>query len=311
MAPAQHVELDLASPFLQRHRGGHRSRRQRRLEALELLQVRLGLLEARLETSLRLGVRGPHDVVFELLDLGREQRSDLLLDERNAAEPRVRPGQILLRPLRGHHFEARVGLRVRLVALPVIEMEMGVDHLADGLGGDPLDFLVERAGGRRLGVGIDHHDAIVRHDDGGIAVDLVSRRRDRRVQAVAHLPELEELLVGRLGVGWHGTTELVRIEGVDGGSRDPHLRQHLSTRPWPVHRVPSVSGFRLVRVTIRKDRGWMLHTAAPCRASRERQPGCAPSITAAGRVSRWIDAIRGIDAPRWPRPAEMSCRCAA
>ena len=197
--------------------------------------------------------------------------------------PRVRP--------------ARIAFRVDLVALPVIEMEMGVDELAYRLVRDPLDLLVESPGRRGLRVGVDHHDPVVRHDHGGIAVGLVSRRRDRRVDAVADLLELEELLVGRLGPRRRGATELVRIEGVDGGRRDPHLCQHLSTRPRLAHRVSSARFVRPIPGEVTNNR-----LVARCLFA---------SITAAAATCPSIGAIRCSDAPRRPRPAGTSGRCGA
>src|SRR5439155_12939453 len=43
--------------------------------------------------------------------------------------------------------------------------------------------------------------------------------------------ELEELLVGGLSVGGHGTAELVGIESVHRRGRETHLGENLSTRP--------------------------------------------------------------------------------
>src|SRR3989449_10156134 len=79
VASAQQVELDLAPLLAQGDRGRHRLGRQRRPEGLELTQVRLGLLEVRLDARLRRGVRGPPGVVFELVDLPGKSR-ELLFD---------------------------------------------------------------------------------------------------------------------------------------------------------------------------------------------------------------------------------------
>src|SRR6266446_3704046 len=106
--PAEHVELDLTSALLERGGRGHRSRRQRRLEALELLEVRLGLLEVRLEAGLHLRIAGAHDVVFQLLDLGRKQRGDLLLDE--GIPPRPASGRVRFSRVRWVATTSRPGL---------------------------------------------------------------------------------------------------------------------------------------------------------------------------------------------------------
>ena len=82
MASAQQVELDLAPLLAQGDCGRHRPRGQRRPELLELTQVRLGLLEVRLDARLRRGVRGPPGVVFQLVDLPGKS-PELLFDVGN------------------------------------------------------------------------------------------------------------------------------------------------------------------------------------------------------------------------------------
>ena len=224
----------------QGHRAGDGSRRQGRLETPELAEIGLGLLEIGLESGLRLRVRGPQDFIFELIDLLGKGR-ELPFDEGNAAIARIWSGQVLPRPLGGDHLHAGTGRRIHLVALPVIPVEVGVDDLADGLLRDALDLRVDRPGRRRLGVGIDNDHPIVGHDDRGIRVDLVRRRRDGRVHAVRDPFELEEVFVGGLGVGRQDTAELVWIERVNGRCRDPDPGQHLSTRPLRAHRAPPPS----------------------------------------------------------------------
>ena len=110
-------------------------------------------------------------------------------------------------------------------------MEVRVDDLPDRLFGQALDLVVQRARRRRLAVRVHHHHAVVRHDHRGVAVDLVARRRDGGVHAVADLLQLEEVLAGRLGVGRHDATELVGVERVNGRGRQTDLGQHLSTCP--------------------------------------------------------------------------------
>src|SRR5262249_20566616 len=77
--------------------------------------------------------------------------------------------------------------------------------------------------------------------------------------------ELEEVFVGRLGVGGNSAAELVRIEGVDGGGRDPHLGQYLSTRPLRTHRVPSTALCECRSM----DRDCPIHTARSAVRQRE------------------------------------------
>ncbi len=208
------------------------------LEGSELLLELLRLPEVGLQLGLLVGAR-LLDVVLELRDLGR-QVGELLFDERDPADARVRLGEILARALGGDDLDPRVGARVDFVALPVVPVKVRVDDLANRLLRQALDLLVERARRRRLRVGVDDHDTVVRQDDGRVTVDLVPRRGDRGVDAIADLLELEEILVGRLRVRRHGAAQLVRVQRVDGGGRDPDLRENLSTRPLLCHRIPSL-----------------------------------------------------------------------
>src|SRR5262249_5415086 len=233
---AEDVQLDLAAALVQCLRRRYRARRQGRLHLLELLEIRLGLPQVRLDARLRLGVARTGRLVLELLDLGG-QRGHLLGDERHAAVAALLC-EVVLRPFGGDDLDALAGGRVALVALPVIPVEVRVDDLADGLLGHRLNLLVDRAGRGRLGVGVDHHDAVIGHDHRGVAVDLVGGSGDGGVDAVTDLLQLEEVLFVGRRLGARGTTELMRIERVDRRDSDTRLSQDLSTRPLSGHWLP-------------------------------------------------------------------------
>ena len=85
---------------------------------------------------------------------------------------------------------------------------------------DRLDLPVQGIRGGRLGVGIHHDHAVVGEDHGGVGVDLVARRGDGGIDAVRHRLQLEQVLVGGLGVGREGAAGIEMIEGLNG--RDRH-----------------------------------------------------------------------------------------
>jgi hypothetical protein len=93
---------------------------------------------------------------------------------------------------------------------------MRIDDLADRLLGDRLNFAVQRVGCRRLGVRVDHNDAVVGENNSSIAVDLVARRGDRRINAVGHGLQLEQLLTRSLRVGCESTARIQVVQGLDG-----------------------------------------------------------------------------------------------
>src|SRR5712691_12375622 len=111
-------------------RTGHRAGGQRRLERFEFLKKSLGLLEIRLEIGLLLGIGGPHDLVFELLDLLWKSR-ELPLDVRDTADADLWISQVLPGALRDDDFQVGGGLGIDLIALPMIPMKMGIDQLVD------------------------------------------------------------------------------------------------------------------------------------------------------------------------------------
>ena len=169
-------------------------------------------------------------VVLQLLDLAGHGL-ELPLDVRQAADARVRVGEIVPRLRGGDDLDTGARGRVDLVALPVVPVEVRVDDLPHRGVRDRLHLPIDLHRGGGLRVGVDDDDAVVRDDHRRVRVHLVLRRRDGRVDPVGHLLELEQLL--RVGVGMrrHRAAELVGVEGVDGRSRDADLGENLSTGP--------------------------------------------------------------------------------
>jgi hypothetical protein len=125
-------------------------------------------------------------------------------------------------------------------------MKMGINDLADGLLGHPLDLLVQRLCRRRLGVGIHHHHPIIGQNHRRIGIHLVPRRGDGGIDAIGHWFEFEEIFVGRLGVGWQDATEVEMLERLDGRSGGPNTSEKLSTRPVCAHELPSSTALEAV-----------------------------------------------------------------
>ena len=118
---------------------------------------------------------------FELRDL-RGHLPDVILDALHALLRHRLTGDLVRDDL-----GARIRLRIDLVAVPVVPVEVRVDHVAHRLARDVAQALHDDAGGRRLRVGVDDDHAVVRLDDRRVAVHLVGRRGDRHVHAVRHL----------------------------------------------------------------------------------------------------------------------------
>src|SRR3989442_1248233 len=78
-----------------------------------------------------------------------------------------------------------------LVAVPVIPVEVRIDHVPDGLPRDVTQLLDDHPGRRRFRVRVDDHHAIVVFDDGRVAVHLVRGRRHGGVYAVRHFLDVE------------------------------------------------------------------------------------------------------------------------
>src|SRR4029453_5751872 len=185
-------------------RTGHRTSGQRRLERFEFLEKSLGLLQIRLEIGLLRGIGGPHDLVFELLNLLWKSR-ELPFDVRDTAYTDLWVGQVLLGALGDDDFQIGRGLGIDLVALPMIPMKMGIDQLVDrGLGQFP-DVLVERPGRGRLGVRINHDYPIVGQNHCRVRIHFVLGRRNRGIYTVRHRFEFKEILGNCLAVSRENT----------------------------------------------------------------------------------------------------------
>src|SRR2546428_10225500 len=109
---------------------GHRAGGQGRLEALQLFEKGLGLLQVRLDAGLQLRTAGPPDVVLELLDLLGESH-ELGFDVWYATHADIWRGQVVPGTLGGDNFQVGRGGRIDLIALPMIPMKMGIDELTD------------------------------------------------------------------------------------------------------------------------------------------------------------------------------------
>src|SRR3989475_10770767 len=96
----------------------------------------------------------------------------------------------LARDLVGDDLRTRIRLGVHLVAVPVVPVEVRVDHVAHRLRCDRADPVDDHPGRRGLGVRVDDDDAVVALDDRGVAVDLVRGGGHRGVHAVGDLPDV-------------------------------------------------------------------------------------------------------------------------
>jgi hypothetical protein len=105
--------------------------------------------------------------------------------------------------------------RIDLIALPMVPVKMRVDHLPDGLLSNALDFSVERLCRRWLGVGVHYDHSVIGQNHRGVGIHLVARRGNRRIDAIGHLCEFEEIFLGRLGVSRKDTTGVEMIERLD------------------------------------------------------------------------------------------------
>ena len=119
----------------------------------------------------------------------RDLRGDLADVVLDALEPLAHHG--LARDLVGHDLRARIRLGVDFVAVPVVPVEVRVDHVAHGLAGEIAEPVDDDAGRRGLRVRVDDDEPAVRLDDRRVAVDLVRGRGHRDVHAVGDLPDVE------------------------------------------------------------------------------------------------------------------------
>ncbi len=105
---------------------------------------------------------------------------DLFLDPRQPEMGQVLPGRF-----RGDDRHLlREGHGVGVVALGVVPVEVGVEHVAHRLARELADLGHERPRRGRPGVGVHHQHSILVGDDRRVAVDGRARPRDRRVDSL-------------------------------------------------------------------------------------------------------------------------------
>ena len=98
------------------------------------------------------------------------------------------------RSLGGNNFDTcGPGARIRFVPLVVVPVEMRIDNVFHGLVSDCLDLCDQSARRGGLRVCVHQQQAVVEHDDGRIAVDLVLRLCDGRVNTRRHLFDFEKV----------------------------------------------------------------------------------------------------------------------
>ena len=169
-------------------------------EGADLGQVLLGLAEVRAELRALVGAGGGGELGAQSLDLAGHL-AHVVLDALEAL-----PDDRLARDVVRDHLDVAVGGGIRLVALPVVPVEVGVDDVAHGLRRDRPDPLDDGARGRGLRVRIDDQDAVVGLDERGVAVDLVRARGHGDVDAVRHLLDVEERVVAARAAVDHDET---------------------------------------------------------------------------------------------------------
>ena len=184
VSAAEMQQVDLAVAPVELHRLLEGDRGQGRLERADLAQVGLGEPQVGLELA-ALGRARRLDVGLELGDLARHL-AHVVLD---ALESLLEHG--LTRDLIGDDLRVGIRRRVGLVAVPVVPVEVRVDHVADRLLRHLAQALDDHLGGRRLRVRVDDHDAVGVLDDGRVAIHLVRRGRDSGVDAVGDFLDVE------------------------------------------------------------------------------------------------------------------------
>src|SRR5216117_4013888 len=192
--PPEVEEVDLAVAPVELHRLLEGDRRQRRPERPDLGEIRLGEADGGLQPRALGGRPGRGEVGLELGDLVRAL-ADVVLDP---LEPLAHHG--LARELVGDDLRVRVGGGVHLVAVPVVPVEVRVDHVAHRLRRDLAQPFHDDAGRRGLRVCVDDGHAVVALDDRRVRVHLVGRRGDRDVHAVGDLLDLEPCVAGALSL---------------------------------------------------------------------------------------------------------------
>ena len=184
MGTPEMEQLDLAIPTIELHRALKGNRRQRRLERAHLGQIGFGELQIGLELGALRGARALN-VGLELGDLAWDL-AHVVLD---ALESLLH--HRFARDVVGDDLGVGVRLRIDLVAVPVIPVEVRVDHVADGFAGEIAQLLDDHPGRRRLRVRVDHHDAVRVLDDRGVAIHLVGGGCHGRPDSVGDLLDVE------------------------------------------------------------------------------------------------------------------------
>src|SRR5436309_1557587 len=224
--PPEVEEVDLAVAPVELHRLLEGDRRQRRPERPDLGEIRLGEADGGLQPRALGGRPGRGEVGLELGDLLRAL-ADVVLDP---LEPLAHHG--LARELVGDDLRVRVGGGVHLVAVPVVPVEVRVDHVAHRLRRDLAQPFHDDAGRRGLRVCVDDGHAVVALDDRRVRVHLVGRRGDRDVHAVGDLLDLEPCVAGALSL----VTAAVH-----------HRHSSFPDSPRGAHRRASAAAARLAR----------------------------------------------------------------
>jgi len=80
-------------------------------------------------------------------------------------------------------------------------------------------------------MGIDDHDAVVGQDHGGVAVDLVARRGNRRIDAISHRFQLEELTPRSRRIGRHRAARMKMIQRLHRSQRRARADQEVAPCP--------------------------------------------------------------------------------
>ena len=158
------------------------------LHGFEFGEVTLGLLKIALQGCLFAAVGRFGEVGFQLFDFLRHG-GDFIFHARNAAVL-----DVFARGFgRDDFYAGGPGTGIGLIALVVIPMEVGVDHVAHGLVRQFLDLLDERTGSGGLGVRVDNKNGVAEKDDGGVAVHLVSGLGDGSPDAIGDGLDVEEV----------------------------------------------------------------------------------------------------------------------
>ena len=124
---SEEEEMDLAVPLEDPHRPLEGHGREGGPEGADLGQVLLGLAEVRAELGALVGARGGGELGAQPLDLAGHL-AHVVLDALEALPDHGLAGDVVR-----DHLDVAVGGGVRLVALPVVPVEVGVDDVADGL----------------------------------------------------------------------------------------------------------------------------------------------------------------------------------